>query len=84
MAVCKHGNQTSWQTGPSAEPIRSSTVSPMQAARLVVKILKGIQPSEIPVETPEGPMLVINRTTAKTIGLKIPREFLEQVDRVVK
>ena len=56
----------------------------MQAARLVVKVLKGIPPSEIPIETPERPMLVVNRTTAKTIGLKIPREFLEQVDRFVE
>ena len=55
----------------------------MQAARLVVKVLKGIPPSEIPIETPEHPVLVVNRTTAKTIGLKIPRAFLEQVDRIV-
>lgn len=55
----------------------------MQAARLVVKVLKGIPPSEIPIETPDHPVLVVNRTTAKTIGLKIPREFLEQVDRIV-
>ena len=55
-----------------------------QTARLVVKVLKGIQPSEIPIETPKHPILVVNRTTAKTIGLKIPREFLEQVDRVVE
>lgn len=55
-----------------------------QTARIVVKVLKGIQPSEIPIETPERPVLVVNRTTAKTIGLKIPREFLEQVDRVVE
>jgi len=55
-----------------------------QTARIVVKVLKGIQPSEIPIETPERPVLVVNRTTAKTIGLKIPREFFEQVDRVVE
>jgi putative ABC transport system substrate-binding protein len=56
----------------------------IQAARLVVKVLKGIHPSDIPIETPERPVLVVNRTTAKAIGLKIPSAFLEQVDRVVE
>jgi putative ABC transport system substrate-binding protein len=55
----------------------------IQTARLVAKVLKGIQPSEIPIETPERPILVVNRTTAKTIGLKIPREFLERADRII-
>jgi putative ABC transport system substrate-binding protein len=55
----------------------------IQAARLVVKVLNGTKPSEIPIETPERPVLVVNRTTAKTIGLKIPRQFLEHVDRIV-
>jgi putative ABC transport system substrate-binding protein len=55
----------------------------VQAARIVIKVLKGVQPSEIPIETPERPVLVVNLTTAKTIGLKIPHEFLERVDRIV-
>jgi putative ABC transport system substrate-binding protein len=55
----------------------------IQAARLVVKVLHGTKPSEIPIETPEQPVLVVNRTTAKIIGLKITREFLERVDRFV-
>jgi putative ABC transport system substrate-binding protein len=56
----------------------------VQAAKIVIKVLKGVQPSEIPVEIPERPLLVVNRTTAKIIGLKIPREFLERVDRIVE
>jgi putative ABC transport system substrate-binding protein len=56
----------------------------IQAARLVVKVLKGVSPSDIPIETPDRPLLVVNRTTAKTIGLRIPREFLERVDRFVE
>jgi len=55
----------------------------IQAARLVIKVLNGIKPAEIPIETPERPILVVNRTTAKIIGLKIPRKFLERVDRIV-
>jgi putative ABC transport system substrate-binding protein len=55
-----------------------------QAARLVAKILKGEKPSDIPTETPEKLLFVLNLTTAKSIGLKIPRAALERVDRVVK
>jgi len=54
-----------------------------QAARLVVKVLKGIPPADIPIETPERPVLAVNRTTAKIIGLKLRLEFLERVDRIV-
>ncbi len=55
----------------------------IQAARIVIKVLKGTMPSDIPIETPERPVLVVNRTTAKTIGLTIPNKFLQQVDRIV-
>lgn len=52
-----------------------------QAAKLVVKVLKGTKPSEIPTEIPEKLMLVINLTTAKIIGLKVPHAVLERVER---
>lgn len=55
----------------------------IQSARIVIKVLKGIIPSDIPIETPERPVLVVNRTTAKIIGLPIPNKFLEHVDRIV-
>jgi len=56
----------------------------IQAARLVVKVLKGVPPADIPIEIPERPLLVINSTTAKIIGLKIPRQVLDRVDRIVE
>jgi len=56
----------------------------IQSARIVIKVLKGIIPSDIPIETPERPVLVVNRTTAKIIGLPIPNKFLEHVDRIVE
>ena len=56
----------------------------MQAAKLVAKILKGAKPSEIPVQTPEQLPLAINLTTAKAIGLDIPRNILERTDRFVE
>ena len=55
-----------------------------QAARLMAKVLKGKKPSDIPTETPEKFFLAVNVTTAKAIGLKIPRNVLERVDRVVE
>lgn len=55
-----------------------------QAARLVAKVLKGEKTSDIPIETPEKYFLAVNVTTAKTIGLKLPRNVLERADRVVE
>jgi putative ABC transport system substrate-binding protein len=55
-----------------------------QAAKLVVKILKGTPPSDIPIETPERFFLSINLATAKAIGLKIPRGVLERADFLVE
>jgi putative ABC transport system substrate-binding protein len=55
-----------------------------QAARLVAKILKGEKPSEIPTETPGKLLFVLNTTTAKSIGLKIPRMVLDRIDRIVE
>jgi ABC-type uncharacterized transport system substrate-binding protein len=56
----------------------------MQAAKLVAKILKGTKPSEMPVQMPEELPLAINLTTAKAIGLDIPRNILERTVRFVE
>jgi putative ABC transport system substrate-binding protein len=56
----------------------------MQAAKLVAKILKGTKPSEIPVQMPEELPLAINLTTARAIGLDIPRNILERAVRFVE
>jgi putative ABC transport system substrate-binding protein len=56
----------------------------MQAAKLVAKILKGTKPSEMPVQLPEELPLAINLTTAKAIGLDIPRNILERTVRLVE
>jgi putative ABC transport system substrate-binding protein len=56
----------------------------MQAAKLVDKILKGTKPSEMPVQMPEELPLAINLTTAKAIGLDIPRTILERTIRFVE
>ena len=56
----------------------------LQAAKLVAKILNGAKPSEIPIETPDRFVLTINLSTAKAIGLKIPRTVLEGADKLVE
>src|SRR5712691_4887699 len=55
-----------------------------QAAKLVVKVLQGARPAEMPIQTPEKLTLTINLTTAKAIPLEIPRSVLERADRLVE
>jgi putative ABC transport system substrate-binding protein len=54
-----------------------------RAAVLVDKILRGASPAELPVEQPQKFELVVNLKTARTLGLKLPREFIQRADRVI-
>lgn len=56
----------------------------LQVAKLVVKILKGAKPSDLPIEAPDRFLLTLNLKTAQTIGLKIPRKVLERADRLLE
>jgi putative tryptophan/tyrosine transport system substrate-binding protein len=55
-----------------------------RAAEFVDKILRGAMPSDIPVEQPTKYELVINLTTAKTLGLEIPDELLTRAHEVIE
>jgi len=54
-----------------------------EAARLVVKILRGANAGEIPVERPTKLELIINLKTAKALGVKMPAHLLMEADKVI-
>ena len=62
----------------------SITESYRRGAVYVDKILKGAKPADLPVEQPTKFELVINSTTAKTLGLTIPPSLLVRVDHTIQ
>jgi putative ABC transport system substrate-binding protein len=55
-----------------------------RAGYFVDRILKGASAGEIPMERPTKFDLVVNMTTAATIGLAIARPILVRADRVIQ
>ena len=54
------------------------------AADYVVRVLKGVNPGELPFRRLQRPRLILNLRTFKALGLAVPQELAARADEVIR
>jgi putative ABC transport system substrate-binding protein len=55
-----------------------------QAARLLDKVIRGVQPGDIPIEANNRVEFVVNASVARAINLSISRDLIPRIDHVLE